>query len=111
MKMSDLISPADLMIDVRLANKSLLLKALAAKAAISLGLSLEQVGGHFCVKNRLYRNDRFLTQRGQSAKGQPLLIEVEFSERIVRGACGAPSAPLVVSATVAYLLPVHRKKR
>jgi hypothetical protein len=68
-------------------------------------------GGDFCAKNRLYRNDRFLTQRGQSAKGQPLLIEVEFSERIVRGACGAPSAPLVVSATVAYLLPVHRKKR
>ena len=43
MKMSDLISPADVMIDVRLANKSLLLKELAAKAAISLGLSPEQV--------------------------------------------------------------------
>ena len=43
MEMSDLISPADVMIDVRLANKSLLLKELAAKAAISLGLSPEQV--------------------------------------------------------------------
>jgi PTS system nitrogen regulatory IIA component len=43
MKMSDLILPADVMIDVRLANKSLLLKELAAKAAISLGLSPEQV--------------------------------------------------------------------
>jgi nitrogen PTS system EIIA component len=43
MKMSDLISPADVMIDIRLANKSLLLKELAAKAAISLGLSPEQV--------------------------------------------------------------------
>jgi PTS system nitrogen regulatory IIA component len=43
MKMSDLISPADVMIDVRLANKSLLLKELVAKAAISLGLSPEQV--------------------------------------------------------------------
>ena len=43
MKISDLISPADVMIDVRLANKSLQLKELAAKAAISLGLSPEQV--------------------------------------------------------------------
>jgi PTS system nitrogen regulatory IIA component len=43
MKISDLISPADVMIDVRLANKSLLSKELAAKAAISLGLSPEQV--------------------------------------------------------------------
>jgi hypothetical protein len=41
--MSDLILPTDVMIDVRLANKSLLLKELAAKAAISVGLSPEQV--------------------------------------------------------------------
>jgi nitrogen PTS system EIIA component len=43
MKISDLLSPADVMIDVRTANKRLLLQELAAKAAIRLGLSAEQV--------------------------------------------------------------------
>ncbi len=43
MKISDLLSPADVMIDVRTVNKRLLLQELAAKAAISLGLSAEQI--------------------------------------------------------------------
>ena len=43
MKISDLLSPADVMIDVRTVNKRLLLQELAAKAAIRLGLSAEQV--------------------------------------------------------------------
>ena len=43
MKISDVLSPADVMIDVRTANKRLLLQELAAKAAIRLGLSAEQV--------------------------------------------------------------------
>ena len=45
MKMSDLISPADVMIDVRLASKSLLLKALAAKAAITPSCGPGKVAG------------------------------------------------------------------
>src|SRR5438105_3739578 len=43
MKISDLLSPADVMIDVRTANKRQLLQELAAEAAISLGLSAEQI--------------------------------------------------------------------
>ena len=38
MKISDLLSPADVMIDVRTSNKGLLLQEFAAKAAASLGL-------------------------------------------------------------------------
>src|ERR1700731_216632 len=39
MKIADLLSPADVMIDVRASNKRLLLQELAAKAAASLGLA------------------------------------------------------------------------
>ena len=38
MKISDLLSPTDVMIDVRASNKRLLLQDLAAKAAAGLGL-------------------------------------------------------------------------
>jgi PTS system nitrogen regulatory IIA component len=43
MKISDLLSPTDVMIDVRISNKRLLLQELAAKAADSLGLNVDQV--------------------------------------------------------------------
>lgn len=43
MKISDLLSPEDVMIDVHAPNKRLLLQELAAKAAISLGLRVDQV--------------------------------------------------------------------
>ena len=43
MKISDLIPPADVMIDVRAPNKSGLLQELAAKAASSLKLRVDQV--------------------------------------------------------------------
>ena len=43
MKISDLLSPADVLIDVRASNKRLLLQELAAKAAVSLGLGVDQV--------------------------------------------------------------------
>jgi nitrogen PTS system EIIA component len=43
MKISDLLSPTDVMIDVRTSNKRLLLQEFAAKAAVSLGLSVDQV--------------------------------------------------------------------
>ena len=43
MKISDLLSPNDVMIDVRASKKRQLLLELAAKAAESLGLRVEQV--------------------------------------------------------------------
>ena len=43
MKISDLLSPTDVMIDVRISNKRLLLQEFAAKAAVSLGLRVDQV--------------------------------------------------------------------
>jgi PTS system nitrogen regulatory IIA component len=43
MKIPDLLSPADLMIDVRAPNKSVLLQELAGKAAASLELRVDQV--------------------------------------------------------------------
>ena len=52
MKISDLLSPEDVMIDVRAPNKRLLLQELAAKAAVSLALQLpflkisESMGNH-----------------------------------------------------------------
>jgi PTS system nitrogen regulatory IIA component len=42
-KISDLLSPRDVLIDVRAANKRQLLEELAAKSAISVGLGVEQV--------------------------------------------------------------------
>src|ERR1700675_3665114 len=43
MKISDLLSPTDVMIDVRASNKRLLLQEFAAKAADSLGLPVDQM--------------------------------------------------------------------
>jgi PTS system nitrogen regulatory IIA component len=43
MKISDLLSPADVMIDVRTSDKGLLLRQLAAQAASSLKLRVDQV--------------------------------------------------------------------
>jgi PTS system nitrogen regulatory IIA component len=43
MKIPDLLSPADVMIDVRTSDKNRLLRALAAKAASSLKLRVDQV--------------------------------------------------------------------
>jgi PTS system nitrogen regulatory IIA component len=43
MKISDLLSPNDVMIDVRASKKRQLLQELAAKAADSLGLRVDQV--------------------------------------------------------------------
>ncbi|THD49503.1 MAG: PTS sugar transporter subunit IIA [Bradyrhizobium sp.] len=50
MKISDLLSPADVMIDVRAANKRLLLQELAAKAAAGLGLPVEAIAS--CLLKR-----------------------------------------------------------
>jgi PTS system nitrogen regulatory IIA component len=43
MKMSDLLSPVDVVIDVRASNKRLLLQELATKAATSLRLRVDQI--------------------------------------------------------------------
>jgi nitrogen PTS system EIIA component len=43
MKIADLLSPVDVMIDVRTSDKALLLRELAAKAASSLKLRVDQV--------------------------------------------------------------------
>jgi PTS system nitrogen regulatory IIA component len=43
MKLSDLLSPADVMIDVRASDKNRLLRELAARAASSLKLRVDQV--------------------------------------------------------------------
>jgi PTS system nitrogen regulatory IIA component len=43
MKISDLLSPADVMLDARAANKGLLLQVLAGKAAASLDLVVEEI--------------------------------------------------------------------
>jgi nitrogen PTS system EIIA component len=43
MKISDLLSPTDVLIDVRASNKQLLLREFADKAAVSLGLPVDRV--------------------------------------------------------------------
>jgi nitrogen PTS system EIIA component len=50
MEIADLLSPTDVMIDVRASNKRLLLQELAAKAAASLGLGGDLVA--FCLLKR-----------------------------------------------------------
>ena len=50
MQISDLLSPTDVMIDVRASNKRLLLQEFAAKAADSLGLHVEQIAS--CLLKR-----------------------------------------------------------
>src|SRR3982074_2628153 len=53
MKISDLLSPADVMIDVRASNKRLLLQELAAKAASSLVLGVDQVAPYLLKREEL----------------------------------------------------------
>jgi nitrogen PTS system EIIA component len=53
MKISDLLSPRDVLIDVRAANKRQLLEELAAKAAISVGLGVEQVRPYLLKREEL----------------------------------------------------------
>jgi PTS system nitrogen regulatory IIA component len=53
MKISDLLSPRDVLIDVRAANKRQLLEELAAKSAISVGLGVEQVGPYLLKREEL----------------------------------------------------------
>jgi len=53
MKISDLLSPADVVIDVRAANKRLLLQELAGKAADTLGLSGDEVASHLLKREEL----------------------------------------------------------
>jgi PTS system nitrogen regulatory IIA component len=53
MKISDLLSPTDVMIDVRAPSKQLLLQELAAKAAASLDLRVDQIAPYLLKRERL----------------------------------------------------------
>jgi PTS system nitrogen regulatory IIA component len=53
MKISDILSPHDVLIDVRAANKRQLLEELAAKAAISVGRGVEQVKPYLLKREEL----------------------------------------------------------
>jgi PTS system nitrogen regulatory IIA component len=53
MKISDLLSPTETMVDVRASNKRLLLEELAAKVAASLGLPVDQVTSHLLKREEL----------------------------------------------------------
>jgi PTS system nitrogen regulatory IIA component len=53
MKISDILSPHDVLIDVRAANKRQLLEELAAKAAISVGRGVEQVRPYLLKREEL----------------------------------------------------------
>jgi PTS system nitrogen regulatory IIA component len=53
MKISDLLSPADVLIDVRASNKRLLLQEFAAKAAASLGLRVDQIAPYLLKREEL----------------------------------------------------------
>jgi PTS system nitrogen regulatory IIA component len=53
MKISDLLSPTDVMIDARASNKRLLLRELAAKAASGLGLPVETIAAHLLKREDL----------------------------------------------------------
>src|ERR1700688_187282 len=53
MKISDLLSQADVMFDVRATNKRLLLQELAAKAAASLGLNVERIAPYLLKREEL----------------------------------------------------------
>jgi nitrogen PTS system EIIA component len=53
MKISDLLSPNDVMIDVRASKKRQLLQELAAKAAESLGLRVDQVAPDLLKREEL----------------------------------------------------------
>src|ERR1700736_39021 len=53
MQISDLLSPTDVMIDVRASNKRLLLQEFAAKAAVSLGLHVDQIAPYLLKREEL----------------------------------------------------------
>jgi len=53
MKISDLLSPTDVMIDVRTSGKRPLLQELAAKAAAGLGLPADQVASYLLKREQL----------------------------------------------------------
>src|SRR5450631_69587 len=53
MKISDLLSPTDVMFDVRAPNKRLLLQELAAKAAASLNLHVDQIAPYLLKREDL----------------------------------------------------------
>jgi PTS system nitrogen regulatory IIA component len=53
MKISDLLSPTDVMVDVRAANKGRLLQELAAKAAASLDLAVEEIAPYLLRREEL----------------------------------------------------------
>jgi PTS system nitrogen regulatory IIA component len=53
MKISDLLSPRDVLIDVRGSNKQLLLQEFAARAADSLGLDVAQVAPYLLKREEL----------------------------------------------------------
>jgi PTS system nitrogen regulatory IIA component len=53
MKISDLLSPTDVMVDVRASNKRLLLQEFAATAAVSLGLRVDQVAPFLLKREEL----------------------------------------------------------
>jgi PTS system nitrogen regulatory IIA component len=53
MKIPDLLSPTDVMFDPRASNKRRLLQELAAKAAASLGLDVEQVAPFLLKREEL----------------------------------------------------------
>jgi PTS system nitrogen regulatory IIA component len=53
MKIPDLLSPKDVMIDVRSSNKQLLLQQFAATAAASLGLPVDQVASYLLKREEL----------------------------------------------------------
>jgi nitrogen PTS system EIIA component len=53
MKITDILSPDDVLIGLRAVNKHLLLKELAAKAAISVGLGVAQVSPYLLKREDL----------------------------------------------------------
>jgi mannitol/fructose-specific phosphotransferase system IIA component (Ntr-type) len=53
MKITDILSPDDVLIGVRAINKRQLLKELAAKAAISVGLGVDQVSPYLLKREEL----------------------------------------------------------
>jgi nitrogen PTS system EIIA component len=53
MKISDLLSPSDVMMDVQVSTKSLLLQEFAAKAAAGLGLPVDQVAPYLLKREAL----------------------------------------------------------
>ena len=53
MMISDLLSPTDVMIDVRGSNKRLLLQEFAARSAASLGLPVDQVTSYLLKREEL----------------------------------------------------------